>query len=69
MDSLKRSIAKTLSWRFVGTLLTTILLYIATGQLAIAIGFGLIDTLVKFVAYFIHERVWNKIKFGRDNID
>ena len=69
MDSLKRSIAKTLSWRFIGTLLTTILLYIATGQLAIAIGFGLIDTLVKFVAYFIHERVWNKIKFGRDNID
>ena len=69
MDSLKRSIAKTLSWRFVGTLLTTILLYIATGQLAIAIGFGLIDTLVKFVAYFIHERVWNKIKFGRDNVD
>jgi uncharacterized membrane protein len=36
-----------------------------TGQLEFAAKIGLIDTTVKLLIYFLHERVWNKINFGR----
>jgi uncharacterized membrane protein len=36
-----------------------------TGQLKFAAEVGLIDTLVKLLVYFLHERVWNRISYGR----
>ena len=65
VESHKRSIAKTISWRIVATIITTFVVYVSTGKLNFALGIGFADTIIKFAIYFIHERIWNKINFGR----
>ena len=61
----ERSIIKTLSWRVLATLTTCLLVYLFTGKLLIAASVGGIEVVVKLVLYFVHERVWDKIKFGK----
>ena len=65
MDTQRRSIAKALSWRVLATLITTTLVFLLTGKGEFAATVGLADTLVKFAIYFAHERVWNRISYGR----
>lgn len=59
-----RSVAKTISWRTVGTLDTMIVSYFVTGNLIMAASIGSIEVVTKMVLYYYHERVWNKLKFG-----
>lgn len=65
MPLVKRHIAKSISYRFVGTI-TTILLTISAGlPLKWAGMVGLGELVLKPIIYFLHERIWYKwIKFG-----
>lgn len=63
-----RSIVKTLSWRVVATLTTIALVYIFVGDTTIAFTVGGIEVILKMLVYFIHERVWDKLKFGKHEI-
>lgn len=60
-----RSIVKTISWRTLGTLDTILISYIITGSLTMAASIGSIELVTKMVLYYLHERGWNKINFGR----
>lgn len=60
-----RSIVKTISWRTIGTLDTIFISWLITGKLALALSIGTIEVFTKMVLYFLHERTWNKIQFGR----
>ena len=65
MVSYKRHIAKTISWRVIGTLDTMILSAIITGSWTIGLTIGGVEVLTKMVLYFLHERAWYKFsKFG-----
>ena len=64
-DKLKRSLAKTISWRIIGTLDTVLISWIITGTLALAFSIGAIELMSKMVLYFYHERAWNNIKWGK----
>ena len=65
MVSYKRHIAKTISWRIIGTLDTIILSGIITGSWETGLAIGGIEVITKMVLYFIHERAWyNLSKFG-----
>jgi len=66
MESTRRSIAKALSWRIVATAITTALVYLFTGKGEFAATIGLVDTTLKFAVYFGHERLWNRIPYGRE---
>ena len=65
MPQVKRHIAKSISYRFVGTL-TTIILTLSAGlplKWAGMVGMG--ELLFKPIIYFLHERVWYQyIKYG-----
>ena len=65
MESRKRSIAKSLSWRFIATTITVSVTYFLTGELTLAAEVGLIDTVFKLVVMYLHERVWLRISLGR----
>ena len=65
MESTKRSIAKTISWRVVATLITGVVTYFLTGRLDFAVTVGLADTFVKFFIYYVHERMWTRIEYGK----
>jgi uncharacterized membrane protein len=62
--SFKRHIAKTLTWRVVGTIDTMILGWLVSGDPMIGITIGSFEVVTKMILYFIHERVWYKIGFG-----
>lgn len=63
--SYKRHLAKTITWRIVGTIDTIILSWLITGDLSIGLAIGGVEVISKMVLYFAHERVWYKwIKFG-----
>ena len=39
--------------------------FLMTGELAFAAKIGLFDTSAKLIVYFAHERVWQRIRFGK----
>ena len=61
-----RSIIKTLSWRLCATVITIVLVFIFTGNINIAVAVGGVEVIAKLLFYFIHERVWNMISFGKN---
>ena len=65
-DSPGRSIAKALSWRVIATLVTATVAYAVTREIELAAAIGAVDTLIKLLAYYGHERLWNRICLGRD---
>jgi uncharacterized membrane protein len=65
MESHIRSILKAITWRFGGTLVTFVIAYGISGQIEIALKIGLLDTLVKVLAFYVHERAWNRVSLGK----
>jgi uncharacterized membrane protein len=62
-----RSIAKAISWRVTGTMDTIIISYLITGgQTKVAISIGCVELFTKVALYYAHERVWNRLSFGKD---
>lgn len=64
-ERFSRSLLKSISWRIIGTLDTIIISYLITGKLAFALSIGGIELVTKMILYVVHERVWNKINWGR----
>jgi uncharacterized membrane protein len=61
-----RSIVKAISWRIVGTLDTIGISWLLTGEMNTALAIGSLELITKMLLYFGHERIWNKINFGRE---
>ncbi len=60
-----RSLAKSLSYRITGTIATFLISYIVTGQLKFALSIMSVDFVSKIIIFYFHERLWNRIKFGK----
>ncbi|MDA9842966.1 DUF2061 domain-containing protein [bacterium] len=71
-DSINRSIAKTITWRIIAIFITMVVSYYTIGMIhpewpnhavkEAAIIIGMADMFIKLFMYFIHERLWTKIK-------
>jgi uncharacterized membrane protein len=64
-DTSVRSLAKAVSWRITGTIDTFIISWIITGEILLASGIAFTEIMTKIVLFWTHERVWNRIKWGR----
>ncbi|WP_434063038.1 DUF2061 domain-containing protein [Hwangdonia lutea] len=64
-EKVKRSLAKTISWRIIGTLDTLVLSWLITGEATMAVTIASVEFASKMVLYFFHERAWNNIKWGK----
>jgi uncharacterized membrane protein len=60
-----RSVAKAISWRATGSLDTFFIAVVITGSLTLAGGVALTEILTKTALYYVHERVWAIITWGR----
>ena len=65
METRWRSVLKALSWRFLATFITAGIVWALTGEGKFAATVGILDTSVKLVVYFFHERLWLRVPFGR----
>lgn len=61
-----RSILKTVSWRIVGTIDTIVISWVLTREIETALAIGSVELVTKMILYFGHERLWNKISFGKE---
>ena len=66
-ESRKRHIAKTISWRVVGTLDTMTIAWIITGNPMTGLKIGLVEVITKMVLYYLHERIWYRSNFGLED--
>jgi len=64
-----RSMVKTISWRVIATVTTSLIVWALTKRLEFALLVGGLDTSLKLVFYFLHERAWDKSNFGRKPIE
>ena len=65
MDSIIRSLVKTISWRLTGTFCTFLISFIILGDITTSSTIALIQLIFNTVMFYIHERIWNIIKWGR----
>ncbi len=64
LESRKRHIAKTVTWRFIGTMDTMVLAWLISGDPLMGLKIGFAEVITKMLLYYFHERVWYKIDFG-----
>ena len=64
-DKQYRSLTKAVSWRMTGTVDTVLISYLITGKIRWALSIGFVELFTKVALYYFHERLWNKISFGR----
>lgn len=69
--SKKRHIAKTITWRVIASLttFTLALLFFRDDPNATekATGIAIIESILKMILYYFHERAWYKSNFGLKN--
>ena len=66
-DAPIRSLAKAVSWRITGTIDTFIISWIITGEPLLASGIALTEIMTKVGLFWAHERIWNKIGWGKNS--
>lgn len=64
MDTSKRSLAKAISWRIIASFTTATITFAITGRFSLAVQIGAADSITKLFGYFLHERMWARIRYG-----
>ena len=63
--SRKRSLIKSITWRVVASADTFLIAWFITGKISWASSIASLEIITKTFLYYVHERGWNKIKWGR----
>lgn len=64
-STLLRSFVKGCSWEFISFILTFVVIYAIYGDFQSALGFSLALTIFKTFLFFLHERIWKTIRWGK----
>ena len=64
-ENKSRSVGKSISWRILASCDTILISYLITGSIAIAASIGSIEVLTKMFLYYFHERVWDRVAYGK----
>jgi uncharacterized membrane protein len=68
METTLRSLVKAISWRITGTLATFGVSWAITGAATVAATIAVMEVIAKLFLYWLHERAWNRMKWGRNRI-
>jgi uncharacterized membrane protein len=60
-----RSLAKTVTWRVMGSVVTFLVALLVTGNTAVASSIVVAEIVVKIAFYYFHERIWLLASWGR----
>ena len=62
-----RHLIKTFSWRFIATTDTVLISCLILGNIYGGLKIGIIESLSKIVLYYLHEKVWYLLPYGKNN--
>jgi uncharacterized membrane protein len=65
VDKPIRSAIKAISYRISGSLATMAISFVFIGSVKIAVSIGIVEVISKMGLYYLHERLWSKLPFGR----
>ena len=65
METHRRSVAKSVSWRVFALVITFLVGWQVTGSLTAGLAIGGSDCLLKIGTYYLHERLWLRVRWGR----
>ncbi|MCX6777481.1 MAG: DUF2061 domain-containing protein [Candidatus Micrarchaeota archaeon] len=60
-----RSAAKAITYRILVMALDFSVIYLLTGKSEIAFGFMVVSNIYTTIAYYVHERAWDRVKWGK----
>jgi len=63
-----RSFIKGLCWETISFILTFFAVYLIYGDFLSSLKFSLALTVIKILLFFIHERMWKRIRWGKYHI-
>lgn len=66
MDTRRRSMVKSLSWRIIAVSITSSIAWAVTGSFSFAAEIGVLDSILKIGVMYGHERAWARISFGKE---
>lgn len=61
----ERSIVKTITYRILIVISTFVVTYFITGEIRLSLEITAVANVINTVLYFLHERVWNRIHWGK----
>ena len=61
-----RSLGKVVTWRILVTITNFVGGYLASGSWMVGLGVVSFALVVNSCLYYLHERVWNKINWGKE---
>lgn len=65
MESRKRTLAKAICWQVLGLMSMSLIGYLFTGSFSEGGMIAIVGTIVGFISYVVHERVWARIGWGQ----
>lgn len=68
MEKHGKSFVKGITWRIIGTLDTIFLSWLFTGQIGNALKIGGTEVFTKIILFYLHERIWLNLNFGRTKV-
>ena len=64
-DTHARSVGKAVSWRILGTLATSVIVFIFTRRWGLSLFVGAMEFISKIGLFWLHERLWDRLSYGR----
>jgi uncharacterized membrane protein len=65
MQGKKVSLFKAFTWRVIATAATTLVVFLLSGRVDLALEVGALEATLKIGLYYFHERTWAALRFGR----
>lgn len=65
METKQRTLAKAVAWNLLGLMMMSLVGLVMTGSVALGGTIAIINAILGLSCYFVYERVWNSIRWGR----
>jgi len=66
MNSKKRSLAKTITYRFISSAIGFLVVWVLSDNIKTGAMFSIAELVYKPLQYYIHERIWQRVKWGKN---
>jgi uncharacterized membrane protein len=69
IETIRRTIYKTITYRVIISILHFTVVYFITGRARIALGFVILSSAYSIFIFYFHDRIWDRIKWGKVDPD
>ncbi len=67
MEKKSRTLTKSITWQIIGFVMMAVINYFYIGNFSQGLGLAALLTLIGLVSYYLHERFWASIRWGRQD--